>query len=205
MGRSLKSRSENQVPNAGGMDEILAALMQGGSPPGNTDSRIVMLAGDVSEYSIAQVIGQMLELANADRSKPINLILSTYGGSVDEMFGLYDTINFLPCPVHTIALGKVMSAGILMLAAGAKGERSIGRTSRLMIHGASGGTSGNVFAMENDVKEHKRLNDLMADCLVSETKMSKKKVNEILSLGHDYYLTADEAIKLGIADRVIGK
>lgn len=166
-------------------------------------SRIVVLHGDVNEHTISAVIAQLLHLANQSR-KPIHLVVSTYGGSVDEMFSLYDTIKVLPCPVHTIALGKVMSAGVLLLAAGEKGKRLIGRSARIMMHPVSGGVYGNVFEVLHESKEHQRLHDLMVGALESETKMKRSDIQKIMKAGHDFYITADEAIKLGIVDRVIG-
>ncbi len=169
-----------------------------------TDSRIVVLYGGVSEHSIAATIVQLLYLANQNH-KPIHLVVSTYGGSVDEMFSLYDTIKFLPCPVHTIALGKVMSAGVLLLASGVKGKRMIGSSARLMMHPVSGGFYGNVFESVNETNEHKRLHHLMTTALQRETKMSVEQIESIMKSGHDYYLTAEDAIKFGIVDKIVGQ
>lgn len=167
-------------------------------------SRLVVLHGDVNESSISMVVAQLLHLASQNH-KPIHLVISTYGGSVDEMFTLYDTIKFLPCPIHTIALGKVMSAGVLLLASGAKGHRMIGKSARIMIHPVSGGAMGNIFEVINDTKEQKRLQDQMVDAIVKETKTSKLKIETIMKTGHDVYLLPDEAIKLGIVDKIIGE
>ena len=167
-------------------------------------SRLVVLHGDVNESSVSLVVAQLLHLASLSSHKPIHLVISTYGGSVDEMFTLYDTIKFIPCPVHTIALGKVMSAGVLLLASGAKGKRMIGRSARIMIHPVSGGVAGNVFEVINDTKEHKRLQDQMVAAIVKETKSTKSQIEKIMSSGHDYYLLPDQAIKMGIVDKVIG-
>jgi ATP-dependent Clp protease protease subunit len=166
-------------------------------------ARIVVLHGDVNEHSISNVIVQLLQLANISH-KPIHLVVSTYGGSVDEMFSLYDTIKFLPCPVHTIALGKVMSAGVLLLSAGVKGNRMIGRSARIMMHPISGGVVGNVFEEMNEVKEHERLQNLMVESLVRETSMSKEEIEKIMKAGHDYFLTPEQAIKMGIVDKLVG-
>lgn len=166
-------------------------------------SRLVVLHGDVNESSVSLVVAQLLHLASLS-NKPIHLVISTYGGSVDEMFTLYDTMKFIPCPVHTIALGKVMSAGVLLLASGTKGKRMIGRSARIMIHPVSGGVAGNVFEVINDTKEHKRLQDQMVAAIVKETKSTKKQIEGIMSSGHDYYLLPDQAIKMGIVDKIIG-
>lgn len=167
-------------------------------------ARLVVLHGDVNEASISLVVAQLLALASQNH-KPIHLVISTYGGSVDEMFMLYDTIKFLPCPVHTVALGKVMSAGVLLLATGAKGHRMIGRSARIMIHPVSGGVHGNVFEVMNDTKEHKRLQDQMVDAIVKETNCDRKEIEKIMNSGHDYYVLPEQAIKLGIVDKIIGE
>ena len=168
-----------------------------------TDDRLVVLHGEVNEHSISNVIVQLLQLANQNH-KPIYLVISTYGGSVDEMFSLYDTIKFLPCPIHTIALGKVMSAGVLLLAAGVKGKRMIGRSARIMIHPISGGVLGNVFEAMNEMKEFERLQDLMVTALMSETTLKKEEVDELMKAGYDFFLTPEQAVKMGIVDKIIG-
>jgi ATP-dependent Clp protease protease subunit len=198
MGRpTFDNRAPRVNTNSGveGLEQLLA------HQPDN--SRIVVLHGDVNEHTISAIIAQLLHLANLSR-KPIHLVVSTYGGSVDEMFSLYDTIKFLPCPVHTIALGKVMSAGVLLLAAGEKGKRLIGRSARIMMHPVSGGMYGNVFEVLHESKEHRRLHDLMVDALERETRMKRADIQKIMKAGHDFYITADEAIKLGIVDRIVG-
>lgn len=195
MGRPVNSflkRSSNME------DVYYAANFSGGS-----DDRLVVLHGEVNEHSISNVIVQLLHLANQSH-KPIHLVISTYGGSVDEMFSLYDTIKFLPCPVHTIALGKVMSAGVLLLASGVKGKRMIGRSARIMIHPVSGGVLGNVFEAMNEMKEFERLQELMVSALMSETKMKKEEVDKLMKAGHDFFLTPEQAIKMGIVDKIIG-
>jgi len=164
--------------------------------------RIVYLAGEVSEQSIAHVTATIIALANIDKSTPIKLIISTYGGSVDEMFSLYDVIKYVPCPVHTIAIGKVMSAGVLLVASGSRGNRLIGRSTRLMIHPISAGQEGTVFQMKNELAETTRMQALMEELLVANTKMTKTQVATLMKKGHDSYLTAKEAVKLGIVDAI---
>lgn len=193
MGRttaSLKRANSDEGPT-------VAAVQAGDT------SRLVVLHGDVNESSISLVVAQLLHLASLSHS-PISLVISTYGGSVDEMFTLYDTIKFLPCPVHTIALGKVMSAGVLLLASGAKGKRMIGRNARIMIHPVSGGVMGNVFEVINDTNEHRRLQDQMVCAIVRETKATKSEIEKIMKSGHDFYLLPEQAVKMGIVDKIIG-
>ena len=170
---------------------------------GGEDARIIYLAGEVSEASISNVIAHMLGLASIN-NKPIQLVISTYGGSVDEMFSLYDVMKFLNCPVHTIGLGKIMSAGVLLLSSGKKGCRLVGSNARLMAHPIAGAVFGKIFEMENEVAECRRMQNLMIDLLKKETKMTKADIDKIMNLNHDFYLTPEQAVKFGIADKIIG-
>lgn len=199
MGRSTKISANYKNNSKSNSDESSTTM---GIAMGDSQ-RLVVLHGEVNESSISLVVAQLLHLASQNH-KPIHLVISTYGGSVDEMFTLYDTIKFLPCPVHTIALGKVMSAGVLLLATGAKGKRMIGRNARVMIHPISGGVGGNVFEVINESKEHKRMQDQMVDAIVRETKGSKSEIEKIMKSGHDFYLLPEQAVKLGIVDKIIG-
>lgn len=196
MGRKINAISREVARNSSDSELVILS-------PGSND-RIVFLSGDVNEHSISTVITQLISLANANPSFPIYLIISTYGGSLDEMFSLYDTIKFLPCPVYTVALGKVMSAGVLLLSSGVKGKRLIGRNARIMIHPISTTIGGNIFQVISDSQESQRLQSLMVESLVKETKMTKEHVQEIMIKGHDYYVTPMEAVKLGIVDKIIG-
>jgi ATP-dependent Clp protease protease subunit len=168
-----------------------------------TEQRIVYLSGDVTEQSISSATLQLMLYASVS-NKPINFIVSTYGGSVHEMCSLYDTIKFLSCPVHTIGLGKVMSAGVLLLACGEKGKRLIGRSTRIMIHNVSSSAWGNVFDIVNAANEIQMQQSIMFDYLLKETKMTKKQLEDMFNSKVDTYLSAQEAIDLGIADKIIG-
>lgn len=173
--------------------------------PSKNNDRIVYLSGEVNEYSISNVISELLSMANDNPAKPIYLVISTYGGSIDEMFSLYDTIKFLPCPVFTIGLGKVMSAGVLLLCSGQKGKRMIGKNARVMIHPISSLLYGNIFSQLHEMKESQRLQTLLTDSLVKESKITKEELEKIMQSGYDYYLDPEKAVELGIADLIIGQ
>lgn len=200
-----RNRHKNEYAQQGrqmhnGMEEFAELHI-----PARNNDRIVYLSGEVNEYSISNVISELLALANENPAKPIYLVISTYGGSIDEMFSLYDTIKFLPCPVYTIGLGKVMSAGVLLLCSGQKGKRMIGRNARVMIHPISSLLYGNIFNQLHEIKESQRLQDLLTDSLVRESKMSKEELEKIMKCGHDYYLDPDKTVELGLADIIIGQ
>lgn len=171
--------------------------------PAEDQPRMIFFTGEVSEDSIMSIIAQLTILASKDPVEPIVLVISTYGGSVHEMFGLYDVMKWLPCPVHTVGLGKIMSAGVLLLASGEKGSRLIGEHSRVMIHPMMGGSFGNVFEMENQMKEMSDMQNTMEECLARESGKSVKEIRDIMALRKDTYLTAQEAIDFGLADDMI--
>lgn len=181
-------------------NNIIEQLVTGA--PQRTD-RIVYLSGDINEQSISNVSAQLFSMAGMDSVQPIHLVVSTYGGFIDEMFGLYDAMQFLPCPVYTIGLGKIMSAGVLILAAGKKGHRQIGANARVMIHPVSGGAGGNVFEVINETEEMKRMQRSMCDLLIECTKMTKSQVDKFMKAGHDCYITPQEAVNLGIVDNIV--
>jgi ATP-dependent protease ClpP protease subunit len=104
------------------------------------------------------------------------------------------------CDIETIGIGKVMSAGVLILASGTKGSRKIGRNCRVMLHSVISGHHGSFPNIENEMKETKELQDMYFDYLCSCTKLTRNKIKKLLLNNVDAYLSAEEAIKYGIAD-----
>lgn len=166
--------------------------------------RVFYLTKDVDEDSISELISQIISCVNQNSIDPITLVISTSGGSVEDMFSLYDILKFIPCPVHTVGLGKVMSAGVLILSSGKKGMRQIGKHTSVMIHPISDELSGNIFEISNGLKETQRSQKMMDEALILETKMNAKQLETIMKTGFDTYLTAEDAVRLGIADKIIG-
>ena len=138
--------------------------------------------------------------------KPFEFIISTHGGTTSDMFGIYDLMRKMQsdgCEVHTYGLGKVMSAGVLLLAAGTKGQRRIGKNCRVMLHGVQSGQHGNISDLENEMAEAKWTQERLVSCLTEETKMTKRYIKKLLAKRMNVYLTAEEAVELGIADEII--
>ena len=138
-------------------------------------------------------------------SRPINMVISTFGGSATEMFAVYDTMRMTKeiCDIVTVGMGKVMSAGVLLLAAGTKGRRKIGRNCRVMIHGVAGGFGGNLTTMENEIEEIKWIQQQYIKCLADETNLTVAKLKKMIRRQVDVYLSAEEAVKFGIADEIV--
>tara|TARA_R100000664_G_scaffold26232_1_gene36392 strand:- start:3949 stop:4644 length:696 start_codon:yes stop_codon:yes gene_type:complete len=136
---------------------------------------------------------------------PIEMIISSYGGSAADMFSVYDTMRDVRerCEIETMGLGKVMSAAVLLLAAGTKGKRKIGRHCRVMIHGVISGQHGHISDLENEMEEAKWTQGQYIKALAKETNMAQKYIKKLIDKKMNVYLTAQEAVDLGIADIIV--
>ena len=168
------------------------------------DFRVVGLYGPVDEEMCEEVIRSLLTFAYTG-DDPIQLILSTAGGLATEMFAVYDIMRNVRGDrrLITLGLGKIMSAGVLLLASGTKGSRKIGKHCKVMIHGLKSDLMGYMPTIENDLEELKRIQKMYIKTLSKETNMSKKYIRELFDRKVDIYLTAEEAVELGIADEIV--
>ena len=178
------------------------------------DLRTMMLYGEVEEEKIQELIVGLLVLTEGAGPKsydeegklnPLKFYISTYGGAADDMFALYDVMNLAKrhCDIQTIGIGKVMSAGVLLLAAGTKGKRYISKHCRVMIHSVAAGAGGQMHNLENEIKAIKNLQDEYINALVANTDLTKRQLTKILDRKVNVYLTAEEAVEYGIADEIL--
>ena len=181
------------------------------SPEATEQMNTIGLFCDVTEEKTAEVIHGMLYLDHTNKSlkkedrKPIEFYISTYGGSADDMFGLYDVMRDVKknSEIHTVGVGKVMSAGVLLLAGGTNGKRKIGKNCRIMIHSVLGANHGSLHNMINEMEAIEQLQDMYINALCDESDMSKTQIKKMLERKVNVYLTAEEAVELGIADIII--
>jgi len=136
---------------------------------------------------------------------PMELLVSTEGGSVQDMFAVYDCMRDIrrDCDIHTLGIGKVMSAGVLLLAGGTKGKRRAGRNCRLMLHAPSGGQFGSLKELEVDIREVKWYQNQFVKSLAIESNLSERKIKAIFRKKTDTYFDAQQAIEWGIIDEVV--
>ena len=182
-------------------------------PAQEPEIRAMGLFGDVEEEKIAEIIGSLLLVRQSGltidnenaKNEPVEFLISTTGGNAHDMFALYDAMRFVrdKCPIYTVAVGKVMSAGVLLLAGGTKGHRKIGKHCRVMLHGVTSGAIGTIHNLENEMEEIRWLQDKYLEALVSETDMTKRFLKKLIARKVNVYLTAEEAVEYGIADEVI--
>lgn len=181
-------------------------------PPPEPDLRILGLFADVVEEKVAEIVQGMLYMneqnkleKDTSKYKDIEFYLSTYGGSADDMFALYDVMKHVQSTtdISTIGMGKVMSAGVLLLAGGTHGKRKIGRNCRIMLHSVIAGNHGTLHNLMNEMEAIQDLQDIYISRLVEETKMTKNQLKKMLERKVNVYLSAEQAVEYGIADEII--
>ena len=160
--------------------------------------RIIFLSGEIDDYTANLVVAQMLFLEMEDPDKEINLYINSPGGSG---MAIYDTMQYLRCPVSTLCIGMAASMGAFLLAAGVKGMRRTLPNAEIMIHqplgGAQGQASDIVIHAENILKIKKKMNQILAQ----RTGQPLEKVEQ--DTDRDHFLDAEEALAYGIVDEIV--
>jgi ATP-dependent Clp endopeptidase proteolytic subunit ClpP len=147
-----------------------------------------------------ELLKELLKKVN----EPLQFLISTHGGSASDMFSIYDTMNMVKkdIKIKTLGMGKVMSAGVLLMASGTKGMRELGKNCRVMIHPVQAGAMGGIHDIENEFNEISMTQELYIEALAKETKMKTARIKKLIDEKRNIYISAEEAISYGIADRV---
>ena len=175
--------------------------------------RIVMLNGVVEDQMANSVIAQLLFLESEDPDKDILLYINSPGGQVSAGLGIYDTMQFIKCDVSTVVIGQACSMGSFLANAGAAGKRIVLPESRTMIHRVSSGTrgtSGTVHVQElqfedaiRSMEESKKVNKRLTELYVRHNTAGKTYEEMAETMKFDTFLTAQEAVEWGLADKVV--
>lgn len=168
--------------------------------------RIIFLGEQVSDTSASLIIAQMLFLEAQDSEKDIQLYINSPGGSVTAGFAIYDTMQYIKCDVSTICVGLAASFGAFLLAGGAKGKRMALPNAEIMIHQPAIHGNG-VQGQATDIKimsDHMQRSKQRLNRILSEN--TGKSIEEIQAdTERDNYMSAEEALKYGLIDRIIEK
>jgi len=175
--------------------------------------RIIMLNGSIHTGMSHSIVAQMLFLESEDPNKEINLYINSGGGEVTAGVAIYDTMQFIKPDVKTIVMGQACSMGSFLAQAGAAGKRFVLPESRTMIHRVSSGTrgtSGSVHVQELEFEdarrafeESKKVNKRLTE-LYERHNTAGKKYDELYeTMKFDTFLTAEEAVEYGLADKVV--
>jgi ATP-dependent Clp protease protease subunit len=163
--------------------------------------RIIFLGGPVNDVVANSIIAQFLFLASKDDKKDIQLYINSPGGSVTAGLAIYDTMQFIKCPVATTCVGMAASMGAVLLAAGAKGKRFALPNSEIMLHQITSGVQGVAADIEINAKQILKIRESLNRIIAKHTGHDVKKIS--LDTDRDFYLTAQEAKDYGIIDEVI--
>src|SRR3989338_1623396 len=166
------------------------------------EERIVFLAGSVTDMNANVVIAQMLYLVSKDPKKDIKLYINSPGGSVTAGLAIYDTMQYLKCPVSTICIGLAASMGAVILACGTKGKRFALPNAEIMLHQVASGVEGQASEIEIAAKQIIKIKGKINDILASHTGQPKEVIEK--DTDRDFYMTAEEAKQYGLIDEVIG-
>jgi len=163
--------------------------------------RIVFISGEVTDEMANAVCAQLLFLQSQDAKKEISVYINSPGGSVTAGLAIYDTMQFVKCPVATYCIGQAASMGAVLLTAGEKGKRHALPNARIMIHQPWGGAEGKASDIEITAKEILRLKEVLNGILA---KHAGKKMEEVVrDTDRDHFMSADEACAWGLIDKVV--
>lgn len=164
------------------------------------EDRIIFLTGEIDDNVADLVVAQLIYLEGKDSTKDISLYINSPGGSVSAGFAIYDTMNYIKCDVSTICIGMAASMGAFLLSSGAKGKRFSLPNAKVMIHQPLGGAQGqasDIAIQANEIlKTKKRINDILAQ----NTSQPLSKIE--VDTDRDFYMTAEEAEKYGLVDKI---
>lgn len=165
--------------------------------------RIVFISGEVTDEMANAVCAQLLFLQSQDAEKEISVYVNSPGGSVTAGLAIYDTMQFVKCPVATYCIGQAASMGAVLLAAGAKGRRHALPNARIMIHQPWGGAEGKASDIEITAREILRLKEVLNGILA---KHSGKTVEEVTrDTDRDHFMSAAEAKEWRLVDRIVAE
>lgn len=163
--------------------------------------RIVFIGTEIDDFVANAVIAQFLFLESEDPDKEIQVYVNSPGGIVTSGLAMFDTMQYVRCPVSTMCLGQAASMGAVLLAAGQKGRRFALPHSRMMIHQPLGGARGQATDIEIQAREIKKIKETLIDILVAATGKGRDELSR--DIERDFYLSAGQAKEYGLIDEVL--
>lgn len=165
--------------------------------------RIIFVTGEVEDNMASLIVAQLLFLESENPEKDIYMYINSPGGVVSSGLSIYDTMQYISCKVSTMCLGQACSMGSLLLTAGEPGMRYALPNSRIMIHQPSGGFRGQATDIEIHAKEILNLKKRLNSMYVKHTGKSLNIIEKAME--RDNFMSAEEALKFGLIDKIITK
>jgi ATP-dependent Clp protease protease subunit len=167
--------------------------------------RVILLEGEVHDQMANLIVAQLLYLESEESNKEIHLYINSPGGSVTAGMAIYDAIQFITPDVSTIVMGQACSMGSLLAQAGAKGKRMMLPNARHMIHQPSGGARGQATDMLIQVEEILTMKKNLTQIYVDHNSVGKTFQELTLAMERDNFMSAQQAIDYGLADKLLTK
>jgi ATP-dependent Clp protease protease subunit len=167
--------------------------------------RIIMLNGPVEDQMANIIVAQLLFLESENPDKDISLFINSPGGVITAGMSIYDTMQFIRCPVATYVMGQACSMGSFLAQAGAKGKRYMLPYARHMIHQPSGGARGMQSDIEIQYKEITKMKDILTKLYVKHNTAGKTYTEFERDMDRDTFMSAEEALAYGLIDKIIEK
>jgi len=164
-------------------------------------NRIVFLGTPINDQVSNLIVAQLLYLSSEDSEAPIQMYINSPGGQVYAGMAIYDTMQMIPNPISTLAVGMTASFGTVLLTAGTKGQRYALPHATIHMHQPLGGASGQASDIEIQAKEILRLKDRLNEILAEHTGQTVKAIEK--DTNRDFYLDAEGAVKYGLVDQVM--
>jgi ATP-dependent Clp protease protease subunit len=165
--------------------------------------RVILLEGEVHDQMANLIVAQLLFLESENAEKDIHMYLNSPGGSVTAGMAIYDTMQFIKCPVSTTVMGQSCSMGSLLAQSGAPGKRFILPNARHMIHQPSGGARGQATDMLIQVNEILAMKKSLTEIYVKHNTAGKTYDELSKDMERDFFMSAQESVAYGLADQVI--
>jgi len=182
---------------------------EGDEPP------LIGMVGDITEEAAQHVALGLLTLNGGkilhtdkeifEDAEDIEFFISSAGGSVNDMFSIYDLMQIIKTnrDISTFGYGKIYSAAVPLLAGGTKGKRHIARHTRVMLHHCSANASGPHSTIRANFDELKKVEEMMVDILAENSNLSRGEIYNIISRNTDEYFSAEEVLEMGLVDKII--
>lgn len=165
--------------------------------------RIIFIGETIDDHLANLVVAQLLFLESEDPEKDVNIYINSPGGVITSGLAIYDTMQYIKCPVATICVGQAASMAAVLLAGGTKGKRVALPSARIMLHQPLGGTQGQATDIQIHAKEILRLKDRLHEILMHHTGQPRDRIER--DTDRDFFMSAEEAVEYGIVDKVIEK
>ena len=167
------------------------------------ENRVLFLVGEINHVSASRIMMQMLYLQSVKRDQDINLYINSPGGVVDDTLAIYDIMKFLNCDVATYCIGRAESGGAIVFMAGKKGKRFILPNAKVMIHQPFGGVYGQAADIQIQADEILKTKDTLINIMAKSTGQPIERIRE--DSERDRFFDAQQAVKYGICDEVLGE